>query len=70
MQIITDKRRCCGTAMCVSTAPGYFALDPKDRRVMVLQSVPAPEDLEDVQDAIEVCPTSALRLEEEARAAG
>ena len=63
MRLTADRQRCCGTAMCVSVSPGYFDLDPSDRRVRVLREQVAPENADEVAEAAETCPTSALQLE-------
>lgn len=67
MRITSDKTLCCSTAMCMSFAPEYFALDPADRRVMVLKEEPDPADVDDVEDAVDSCPTGALALADDAR---
>lgn len=60
MKITADRGRCAGTAMCVSVAARNFALDPEQRRVVVLAENPSAEDIDDVEEAVELCPTQAL----------
>ncbi|MFK0156646.1 ferredoxin [Streptomyces sp. NPDC090499] len=67
MQIVADRNRCCGTATCVAVSPRYFGLDPSDRRVRVLSETPTPEDVDEVEEAVEMCPTSALDLTQRSR---
>lgn len=62
MKVLADKHRCSGTAMCVSVASKTFALDPTDRRVQVLDDTATADDIEDVEDAVDMCPVSALTL--------
>lgn len=57
-----DTTRCAGTAMCVSVAPKYFTIDTPNRRVAVLRPEVSDADLDDIEEAVELCPVSALRL--------
>lgn len=63
MKITADQTRCAGTAMCVSVAAKNFRLDPGNRRVVVLTETPSPEDQDDVEEAVELCPTRALKFQ-------
>lgn len=58
----TDMSRCAGTAMCVSVAPDYFSVDTPDRRVALLRTDVLDIDVEDVGEAVDLCPVAALRL--------
>lgn len=62
MRLVSDSSLCCSTAMCVEIAPKYFALG-SDRRVAVLVDTPAPEVLDQIAEATELCPTGAIWLE-------
>lgn len=57
-----DLTRCAGTAMCVSVAPDYFTIDTPDRRVALLRTDVPDSDVDDVEEAVDLCPVAALRL--------
>lgn len=65
--IRADTRVCVGSAMCVTMAPGAFELGP-DRKVQVRQTLGETE-LEDLLDAEEGCPVSAITILREGRTA-
>jgi len=57
MQIRILHRECCGSGHCIDIAPGVFALDSRNKS-MVLD--PEGEDASKVQEAAEACPCSAI----------
>lgn len=62
--IEVDRRRCIGNQMCVNVAGGHFALD-QGRSRPVANPV-APSD--DVLEAVELCPHSAITVRDESGA--
>jgi ferredoxin len=57
--ISVDQDTCIGSAVCVGTAPGWFALDDRQR------SAPAASEItpdEAVRDAAASCPVEAISL--------
>jgi ferredoxin len=61
VQIIVDRTRCTGQAMCESIAPDLFEVD--DEGLLVLTDETVAEDrLADVEEAVACCPNAALRL--------
>lgn len=61
-RITADTELCCGSGMCVLTAPGIFSQNDEDGVVEVLVPNPGPNRLKDVREAVVTCPTSAIRL--------
>ncbi|MEV4380696.1 ferredoxin [Streptosporangium sp. NPDC049644] len=62
MKIVVDYARCTGLGICESLAPGVFEVDDSGDLVVLTEKISA-DDLEGVRQAIEGCPTEALRLE-------
>ncbi len=59
MQIRILRNECCGNGTCVELAPGVFALDSKNRAVVL---DPEAEPAAQVMDAAESCPCSAIQV--------
>jgi len=57
--ISVDKAACIGSAVCVGTAPGRFALDERQRSGPVSAEI-APDEA--VRDAAASCPVEAISL--------
>lgn len=62
--VTADTDLCCGSGMCVLTAPGVFSQRDEDGVVEVLVPRPDPARLKEVREAVVSCPTSAIRLAE------
>jgi ferredoxin len=62
MHIRILRERCCGNAECVEMAPGVFALDSKNKAVLLDEGAAGAEDL---QAAAEACPCGAILVENE-----
>ena len=61
--IEVDRERCVGSGSCEALAPDVFEVD--DEGVLVVhRSEPAGDELGDVEDAVQACPTRALSLAE------
>jgi ferredoxin len=62
-RIEVDRERCVGSGSCEALAPDIFEVD--DEGVLVVhRSEPAGDELGDVEDAVQACPTRALSLAE------
>ena len=59
MQIRILRNECCGNGACCDIAPGVFALDSKNK-AMVLD--PEAEPAAKVLEAAEACPCSAIEV--------
>ena len=62
MQVRIRRGACCGNAECVEIAPAVFALDSKNK-VVVLDSEAA--SLELLVEAAEACPCGAIIVEDD-----
>jgi len=65
MRIVADLDRCVGAGQCVLTDPTTFDQNDEDGTVVVLRD--HPEDQETsarAREAVHVCPSRALSLEE------
>ena len=62
MQVRIRRGACCGNAECVEIAPAVFALDSKNKAV-VLDSEAA--SLELLVEAAEACPCGAIVVEDD-----
>lgn len=57
MQIRILRNECCGNAQCAEIAPGVFALDTRNKAIVL---DPEAEPLERVLEAAEACPCTAI----------
>jgi ferredoxin len=64
MRVIADREVCIGAGMCVLTAPAVFDQSDDDGLVEVLVETPGAADTAAVRDAVKLCPSGALRIEE------
>lgn len=62
-RVQVDADLCQGHAMCEMEAPDVFQV-PKRGTVEILDPEPPEEMREDVERAVEMCPTQALFIEE------
>ena len=62
MNVRILRPQCCGSALCVEIAPAVFALDSKQKAV-VLDSGAAP--VEKLIEAAEACPCEAIVVEDD-----
>jgi ferredoxin len=62
-RIEVDLDLCQGHAMCELEAPDYFSV-PKRGKVEILDNEPADEARDEVQNAVDMCPTHALTIRE------
>jgi sterol 14-demethylase len=59
-----DLDLCQGHGVCVDEAPEVFDLESQERKVVLLQETPGPEQRARVELAVRHCPTGALSIEE------
>jgi ferredoxin len=62
-RIDVDRDRCVGSGTCEALAPAVFEVDD-DGVLTVLRPEPGEDELSDVRDAVQACPTRALSLAE------
>ena len=62
MRITVDRSKCIGTGLCESVAPDLFEVGGDGEVVVASGDVPE-ERREDVEQAVESCPTLALGVE-------
>ena len=66
LRVLADLDVCIGAGVCVMTAPTVFDQSAEDGLVRLLVD-PVPPDQEGaVRDAVDLCPSGALDLEEPA----
>jgi ferredoxin len=62
MRIILDRAKCTGIGICEALAPTVFEVDDDGELIMLSSEVPEGAQ-DEVTQAVEGCPTLALRLE-------
>jgi ferredoxin len=65
MRIVTDTGRCVGAGQCALTEPRVFDQSDEDGTVVLLTDQAEGEVLDNVREAIDLCPSQALSLKEE-----
>jgi len=61
IRVVIDTDLCVGSAMCVATDNKRFAIGPDGKATYFAETV----DVELAEEAAELCPMSAIRLESE-----
>ncbi|WP_028925984.1 ferredoxin [Pseudonocardia acaciae] len=64
MRIVVDRNRCTGLGMCEAEAPDLFEVQD-DGTLLVLNETPDAGCRQDVEAAVEGCPTEALSIVED-----
>jgi ferredoxin len=64
MKIIADTGKCVGAGQCVLTEPTLFDQSEEDGTVIVLDDQPQGDLVEKAREAVHVCPSQALSLQE------
>ncbi|TWH00882.1 3-phenylpropionate/trans-cinnamate dioxygenase ferredoxin reductase subunit/ferredoxin [Nocardioides sp. J9] len=62
MKVVHTQGTCGGVEECLAIAPDYFVVDD-DGLLQVARADIDGDDLERVTEAVNACPTGALRLE-------
>ena len=65
MRIIADRDRCVGAGQCVLTEPAVFDQSDDDGTVVVLVEHVDGDRLKAVEEAVDMCPSQAISLEED-----
>ncbi|WP_026360127.1 ferredoxin [Amycolatopsis nigrescens] len=65
MNIVVDTQRCAGTGMCAFAAPEIFDVDDEEGTVLVRNPRPDAGQEDAVHEAVQLCPTVAIRLVED-----
>ncbi len=63
MKIEVDRSRCTGIGICESLSPKHFEVNDAGDLVL-LEAEVSDDDLPDVREAVDGCPTEALSLHE------
>jgi ferredoxin len=64
MRVVTDTGRCVGAGQCALTEPAVFDQSDEDGTVVLLADTAEGEVLDNVREAIDLCPSQALSLDE------
>jgi ferredoxin len=64
MRIVTDTARCVGAGQCALTEPSVFDQSDEDGTVVLLTETAEGDTLENVREAVDLCPSQAISLEE------
>ncbi|WNV92015.1 ferredoxin [Umezawaea sp. Da 62-37] len=62
MELLVDAGRCCGAGQCALAAADIFDQDDEDGTVVLLEPYPSAERLHAVRQAVQTCPTGAIRM--------
>lgn len=65
MRIVTDTGRCVGAGQCALTEPRVFDQSEEDGTVVLLTDQADGEVLDNVREAVDLCPSQALSLKED-----
>lgn len=65
MRIVTDTGRCVGAGQCALTEPRVFDQSEEDGTVVLLTDQVDGEVLDNVREAVDLCPSQALSLTDE-----
>lgn len=64
MHVELDEPKCVASGQCVLVAPEVFDQRDEDGIAFVIDANPAEEALDDVREAVAICPAAAIRLAE------
>lgn len=65
MKVVVDEHRCVGAGQCVWVAPAVFGQRAADGIVELLEPNPGPDEVPAVREAADLCPSRAIRIEED-----
>lgn len=65
MRIVTDTGRCVGAGQCALTEPRVFDQSDEDGTVVLITDQADGDVLDNVREAVDLCPSQALSLKEE-----
>ena len=62
MRVELDEPKCVASGQCVMAAPDVFDQRDDDGVAVLLTAEPADAHLDDVREAVAICPAAAIRL--------
>ncbi|MCX4904611.1 ferredoxin [Streptomyces sp. NBC_00878] len=62
MRVELDEPKCVASGQCVIAAPDVFDQRDDDGVAIVLEERPGDELLDEVREAVAICPAAAIRL--------
>jgi ferredoxin len=65
MRIVTDTGRCVGAGQCALTEPSVFDQSDEDGTVVLLTDQADGDVLNNVREAVDLCPSQAISLKED-----
>ncbi|MGW0337301.1 ferredoxin [Streptomyces sp. NPDC003011] len=65
MRVELDEPKCVASGQCVMAAPEVFDQRDEDGIAFLLDEKPPADALDDVREAVAVCPAAAIRLVEQ-----
>jgi ferredoxin len=61
MKVVVDRSKCTGLGICESLAPVFFEIDDNGELVQLKEDI-TDDELAAVEEAVQGCPTEALRI--------
>lgn len=61
MKVVVDRSKCTGLGICESLAPAFFEIDDNGELVQLREGI-TEDELAAVEEAVQGCPTEALRI--------
>lgn len=65
MRVTVDTERCCGSGMCVLTAPEIFDQRDEDGIVRLNHAIPEAALHQQVREAAQNCPSGAITVNDD-----
>jgi ferredoxin len=62
MHVEVDEPKCVASGQCVMAAPGVFDQREEDGIAILLVDRPGEELLDELREAVAICPAAAIRL--------
>lgn len=62
MKVVVDRSKCTGLGICEALAPAFFEVDDSGELVQLKEDI-SDDELAAVEEAVQGCPTEALRVE-------
>lgn len=62
MKIVLDRSKCSMLGICESVSPDYFEITDDGDVALLREDVPA-DRVDELEEAVQGCPTEALRLQ-------
>lgn len=61
MKVVVDRSKCTGLGICESLAPAFFEIDDNGELIQLREGI-SGDELAAVEEAVQGCPTEALRI--------